>query len=74
MGSRRDVVRILGLLSPHQTKPRFLTMETLFTRCCLGLFAVGCVGLLVNVAGQSLSETPNQNSGTQAHRIAGWNQ
>ena len=51
-----------------------MTLETYFTRCCLALFAVGCVGILVNVAGQGLAETPNQNSGTQVHRIAGWNQ
>ncbi len=51
-----------------------MTLETYFTRCCLALFSVGCIGLIVNVAASELSESPNQNSGTQAHRIAGWNQ
>jgi len=52
-----------------------MTLETYFTRCCLALFSVGCVGLLVNVAGQSLAETPNQSTGTQhVHRVKGWAQ
>lgn len=42
-----------------------MTLETYFTRCCLALFSVGIIGALVNVAGQSLAETPNQDSGTQ---------
>lgn len=52
-----------------------MTLETYFTRCCLALFSVGCVGLIVNVAASELSENPNQSTGIQqVHRVKGWAQ
>jgi len=60
---------------PKTPRDTIMTFETYFTRCCLALFSVGCVGLIVNVAASELSETPNQSTGTQQiHRVKGWAQ
>jgi hypothetical protein len=46
---------------------------TQFRYVMSSLLCIGCVAFLVNVAGQSLAETPNQSTGTQqVHRVKGW--